>query len=55
MPAKSQAQYRFMKAAEEGYIHPKGLSKDEAADFTQNIKPSKLPRFAKLKKKLKGK
>lgn len=35
-----------MKAVEGGYIHPKGLSKDEAKDFTQGMTK---PKFSKLK------
>lgn len=53
MPAKSQQQFKFMKAVEGGYIHPKGLSSEKAHEFTQGVHPSKLPRFVSLKKKLK--
>lgn len=50
MPAKSKQQFKFMKAVEEGKIHPKGLSKEEAKEFTQGVKPSTLPEKAKKKK-----
>lgn len=42
-----------MKAVEEGYIQPKGLSKEKAQEYTTGVKPSKLPKFSKLKKLLK--
>lgn len=50
MPAKSKAQYKFMKAVEGGYIHPKGLSKEKAAEYTKENTGSK--KFSKLKEKL---
>lgn len=49
VPAKSAAQYRFMKAVESGDIKKKGLSKEEAKHFTQGVKPSTLPEKAKKK------
>jgi len=55
MPAVSKQQYKFMKSVEGGYIHPKGLSKEKAKEFTQDVKSNKLPKFASLKKKLMGK
>jgi len=55
MPANSKQQFKFMKAVEGGYIHPKGLSKEKAAEFTQGQSPKNLPRFAKLRKKIKEK
>jgi hypothetical protein len=57
MPAKSKQQYKFMKAIEGGYIKQPGLSKEKAKEYTaENIgskSPSHLPKFAKLKKRLK--
>jgi len=50
MPAKSRQQYKFMKAVENGYIHPKGLSQQEAAEYTKGNVGKK--RFSKLRKKL---
>lgn len=41
MPASSKSQFRFMKAVEGGYIHPKGLSKKEAEEFTSENKSLK--------------
>lgn len=49
MPAKSRQQYKFMKAVEGGYIHPKGLSPDTAKEFTEGMTKK---RFAKLKEKV---
>lgn len=51
MPAKSKKQFGFMKAVEEGKIHPKGLSKKEAAEFTKGVNPKALPTKAKKAKK----
>lgn len=52
MPAKSKAQFRFMKAAENNSEFAKkvGISPEEAKHFTKSNKGSK--RFAKLKEKL---
>jgi hypothetical protein len=47
MPAKSRAQFRFMKGVESGSIKAPGLSK-EAKDFTKMTKN----RFAKLKERI---
>ena len=56
MPAKSQAQFRFMKAVEGGYIKKPGLSKEKAAEYTSENKNVKdLPeKFKKLKKMWSG-
>lgn len=54
MPAKSKAQFRFMKAVEGGYIHPKGLSEEKAKEFTQGATKqsfSKLKEYMTKKKK----
>lgn len=53
MSAKSKAQYKFMKAVEGGYIHPKGLSTQEAKEYTKSNVGNK--RFSKLKERLKKK
>ena len=50
MPVKSKAQYRFMKAVESGDLKKKGLSKQEAAEFTKGQSPKSLPEKAKKKK-----
>jgi hypothetical protein len=57
MPAKSKAQFRFMKAIESGNIKKKGLSKKEAKEFTEGQDYSDLPKQAKKSalKKLAGK
>jgi hypothetical protein len=49
-PAKSRAQYRFMKGVENGSIKAPGLSKKQAAEFTSGQSPKGLPRKAKAKK-----
>ena len=51
MPAKSKAQFRFMKAVESGSVKKPGLSKAKAKEFTAGVKPSKLPARKKAKKK----
>lgn len=52
MPAKSKAQFRFMKAVESGKIKVKGLSKKEAAEFTKGMTSSD---YKKLKERKGGK
>lgn len=52
MPASSKQQFRFMKAIQEGYIKKPGLTKNIAEEFTAGVKPSKLPKFGRLKEKL---
>ena len=37
MPAKSKAQFRFMKAVEEGILKKKGLPPSKAKEFTKEI------------------
>jgi len=49
MPAKSKAQYRFMKAVEGGYIHPQGLSPEKAKEYTEGMGKK---RFGKLREKV---
>jgi hypothetical protein len=51
MPAKSKAQYKFMKAVESGSLKVPGLSKKEAKEYTKSNVGSK--RFSKLKNSLK--
>ena len=54
MPASSKAQFRFMKAVEGGYIHPKGLSSEKAAEYTSENKSLKnLPEHARKFKRIK--
>jgi hypothetical protein len=53
MPAKSKAQFKFMKMIESGAIKSPGLSKSEAAEYTKGNTGPK--RFSKLKEKLKKK
>ena len=44
MPAKSQAQYRFMQGVAHGSIAgPKGLSKEEAGEYVSGQSPKDLP------------
>lgn len=52
MPAKSKQQFKFMKAVQEGYIHPKGLTEDKAKEFTQGMTKE---RFKGLKQYIKNK
>lgn len=54
MPAKSKAQFRFMKAVESGYIKAPGLSKEKAHEYTSENKslkelPEKKSKFKRLK------
>jgi hypothetical protein len=51
MPAKSKAQFRFMKAVEHGYLKVPGLSKREAREFTAKNKSLKKLPEKKAKKK----
>lgn len=53
MPAVSQQQFKFMKAVESGSVKAPGLTPTKAAEFTKGVQPSKLPRYSKLKDKLK--
>jgi hypothetical protein len=50
MPAKSRAQFRFMKGVENGSIKAPGLSKKQAAEYTSGQSPKGLPRKVKAKK-----
>lgn len=44
MPAKSKAQFNFMKAVESGTVKKKGApSKSVAKEFTAGVTPSTLP------------
>jgi len=47
MPAKSKAQFRFMKAIASGSIKKPGLSKKEADEFVSGQKYSKLKSILK--------
>jgi len=49
MPATSKAQFRFMKAVEEGKVKKKGLPPEKASEFTEGMTKE---RFKKLKEKL---
>lgn len=50
MPAKSKAQFRFMKAVESGSIEAPGLSKKEAKEYTKgNVGKN---RFKRLKERI---
>lgn len=55
MPAKSKAQFKFMKAAENNpeFAKKVGIEPEVAAEFTKGNKGKK--RFAKLKEKVSGK
>jgi hypothetical protein len=63
MPATSKAQFKFMKAVEEGYIKKPGLSPKKAAEYTsENHDVKDLPervgkkgRFNRLQSYMKGK
>lgn len=51
MPSVSKKQWAFMKGVEEGSIDaPKGLSREKAAEFTQNS-PADLPERVSAKGK----
>lgn len=51
MPAKSQAQFRYMGAVASGRIKPKGLSREEARKFLGESRGTygKLPNKVKMK------
>jgi hypothetical protein len=53
MPAKSKAQFKFMKAVESGNLKAPGLSKKEASEFTKSNTGKK--RYSKLKDYVKKK
>ena len=55
MPAKSKAQFKFMKAVESGAIKKKGLSKKEAREFTSGQKGKSYKSLPSKAKKKKGK
>lgn len=44
MPAKSQAQAKFMGLVASGKKKVKGLSKSKAKEFLRGVKVSKLPK-----------
>lgn len=46
MPARSQAQFRYMQAVAHGSIKGRGLSKDQATEFVQGQSPEGLPKYA---------
>ena len=58
MPAKSQAQFRFMKAVESGKVKKSGLTPSRAAEYTSKNKGrmsyGNLPRISKMMKNRKG-
>lgn len=43
MPAKSKAQFRFMKGVAKGSIKRKALSPEEAEEYTAGQSPRHLP------------
>ena len=47
MPARSQAQARFMGAIAGGQIKKKGLSKAKAKEFIRGVKIKRLPKKVK--------
>jgi hypothetical protein len=58
MPATSKAQFRFMKAVEGGYIHPKGLTEEKAKEYTSENKslknlPEHVHKFKRTKSMMK--
>ena len=59
MPAKSKQQLKFFKAVEKGSIKKKGLSKKQAAEYTQGQTakglPNKVKKKTPAKKKVKKK
>lgn len=58
MPAKSKAQFRLMKAIEQGDVKVEGLSKKKAKEYTKGQKYKTLPSTKKAtnnKNKTKGK
>lgn len=57
-PPRSKLQAKFMRAIASGTAKAPGLSKKEASEYvsgysTKNL-PTKVSRYSKLKKKLKG-
>lgn len=54
MPARSQQQYRFMKAIENGSIKKPGLSPQKAKEYTShNVGSMSFKNLPKLKKLMK--
>lgn len=51
MPAKSRAQFRFMKAVESGSVKAPGLSRQEAKEYTSGQSPKGLPEKKQESKK----
>jgi hypothetical protein len=51
MPARSRAQFRFMKAVESGAVKAPGLSKAKAREFTAGQSPKGLPARKRRRKK----
>ena len=48
MPAKSKAQWRFMKAVESGDVKGKGVpTREQAREFTKGQSPKGLPAHKK--------
>lgn len=54
MPARSKAQFKFMKAVESGKAKAPGLSKREAKEFTKGQSPKGIPSKAGTSKKKKA-
>lgn len=50
MPARSQAQFRFMQGVAGGSIKAKGLSKGQAKEYVAGQSPKSLPKKARKKK-----
>ena len=58
MPSVSKSQFRLMQAIAHGNISKKGLSKNKAKEFVEDVDYKNLPekrKFSKLKSLLKGK
>ncbi len=47
MPAKSKAQFRFMKGVAHGSIKTKGLTPRQAAEYVEGQSPKGLPNRVK--------
>lgn len=53
MPAVSQKQYALFQAVAHGGVKLPGMSADQAKEYVSGQSPKGLPKYSKLKKKLK--
>lgn len=53
MPPRSKKQASYMRSVVSGKIKAPGLSKEEANEYVEGYSTKHLPKYAKLKRKLK--